>query len=47
MPGSDDYRRAAALKCIGNAIVPQVAAVFIRAALASIAGGDDTERKAR
>ena len=30
------YNRAGALKCIGNAIVPQVAAVFIEAALRSI-----------
>jgi DNA (cytosine-5)-methyltransferase 1 len=30
------YNRTGALKCIGNAIVPQVAAVFIEAALRSI-----------
>jgi DNA (cytosine-5)-methyltransferase 1 len=30
------YNRAGALKCIGNAIVPQVAAVFVEAALRSI-----------
>jgi hypothetical protein len=30
------YNRAGALKCIGNAIVPQVAATFIEAALRSI-----------
>ena len=30
------YNRAGALKAIGNAIVPQVAAVFIEAALMAI-----------
>jgi DNA (cytosine-5)-methyltransferase 1 len=30
------YNRSGALKCIGNAIVPQVAATFIEAALGSI-----------
>jgi hypothetical protein len=30
------YNRSGALKCIGNAIVPQIATVFIEAALRSI-----------
>lgn len=34
--GTHWYNRAGALKCIGNAIVPQVAATFIDAALRSI-----------
>jgi len=35
------YRRVGVLRCIGNAIVPQVAAVFIEAALSSIRGSQD------
>jgi len=34
--GEHWYGRAAALRCIGNAIVPQVAAAFIEASLSSI-----------